>query len=95
VSGAFVAQTVLRTAQGALCPACRSIRFSFRRLPAGGMSCLACSEKRPTVTREDLEFPARELGLVVRNGAPVLCCGCSRPRRIFSLASGLCLKCHP
>jgi hypothetical protein len=86
---------VLRSERPAMCPECLTPKHAFVRTLKGGMMCVVCSEKpRPIAKLSDVEFPSRRLGHVVRHGAPVVCTGCEKERAVFSLASGLCLKCH-
>jgi len=90
----FETLQVLKSKQAVMCPQCKVPKFAFVRTAVGAM-CVPCSEKPlPVATMADVEHPSRKLGLVVRHGAPVVCIGCEKERTVFSLASGLCLKCH-
>ena len=84
---------VVRSEKPALCPECKTPKFVFYRTPRGTM-CTGCAEQPlPRVTQVDVEHPTRKMGVIFRHGKPVVCTGCQKERAVFSLASGLCLKC--
>jgi hypothetical protein len=90
----FETVQVLRTDIAALCPQCRSPRFTFVRLSRSGMVCVPCAEKPlPKVTLADVEHPTRSLETVFRHGSPVVCTSCEKERTVFSRLSGLCVAC--